>query len=79
MKITRKEFRMFGCSPDRVRYLKENQPLVSSVYTNSIYFINSYTYIAWHNEPDKDLDDAILRAINAACNVGFEFEDEEKE
>ena len=78
MKITRKEFRSLGTDPDRVKYIKENQPLVSSVYTNSIYFINSYTYIAWHNEPDKDLDDAILRAINAACNTEFEFVDEDE-
>jgi len=76
IKLKREEFRMMGCNPDREAYIKENQPLVSDVYSCSIYFENAQNSISWnfiHGE--NELDDAILRAINAACNTEFEFED----
>lgn len=74
MKITREDFRQMGCNYDRVDYIKKNNPLVSKVYSTSIYFINAQTHISWNYEPeDYDLDCAVLRAINAACNTEFEF------
>ena len=79
MKITREEFRKLGNCPDRKDYIKEKQPLVLHVFTNTIYFKNSSHSIDWGCQPEgNDLDDMFLRAINAACNVEFEFEDEEE-
>ena len=78
MKIKRSDFRKLGTCPDRVSYIKEKQPLVRDVYCDSIYFQDSFHYIAWSFKHTSDkVDDMFLRAINAACNTEFEFEEGE--
>lgn len=61
-------------------YIKGQQPLVACVYCSSIYFYDAtgehcQNSIQWNLKDDnsKELNKALLAAINAACNTNFEL------
>jgi hypothetical protein len=76
MKLKRNELKRLSMCQERVAYIRKNQPLVSHVYSTSIYFGSDHEYIGWgYDFRGNDIDDMFLRMINAACNTEFEFED----